>query len=44
MTSSVEVWYIKPPTTPDIAPIYIIPGIPRLRLPDFSVRISPVAP
>ena len=27
-----------------MAPIYMMPGMPRFRLPDFSVRISPVAP
>jgi hypothetical protein len=36
--------YIKAPATPLIAPTYIIPGIPRLRCPDFSVSISPVEP
>ena len=25
-------------------PTYMTPGIPRFRLPDFSVRISPVQP
>ena len=29
---------------PEMPPIYIIPGMPRLRLPDFSVIISPVEP
>ena len=36
--------YRKAPITPLIPPTYIIPGIPRLRFPDFSVRISPVHP
>ena len=30
--------------TPLIAPTYMTPGIPRFKLPDFSVRISPVLP
>ena len=29
---------------PPIPPIYIMPGIPRFKCPDFSVSISPVAP
>ena len=29
---------------PLIAPDAIIPGVPKLRLPDFSVMISPVEP
>ena len=29
---------------PEIPPIYMIPGIPRLRFPLFSVMISPVEP
>ena len=39
-----EFSYKNAPITPLIPPIYIIPGIPRLRLPDFSVIISPVEP
>ena len=30
--------------TPLMPPTYMMPGIPRFRLPDFSVRISPVLP
>ena len=29
---------------PAMPPMYIMPGTPRFRLPDFSVRISPFAP
>ena len=36
--------YRKAPTTPEIPPVYIIPGIPRLRFPDFSVSVSPIEP
>ena len=36
--------YRNEPITPLIPTTYIIPGIPRFRLPDFSVKISPVAP
>ena len=30
--------------TPEMAPTYMTPGRPRLRLPDFSVSVSPVLP
>ena len=30
--------------TPQMPPTYIMPGMPRFRLPDFSVRVSPVEP
>ena len=36
--------YANAPMTPQMPPTYITPGIPRLRLPDFSVRVSPVLP
>ncbi len=36
--------YRKEPITPLIEPMYMIPGIPMFRFPDFSVRISPVQP
>ena len=32
------------PIHPPIAPIHIIPGMPRLRWPDFSTIVSPVEP
>jgi hypothetical protein len=39
-----EFSYKNDPMTPEIAPTYMIPGIPRLRLPDFSLRVSPMQP
>ena len=30
--------------TPEMAPTYMMPGMPRFRLPDFSVSVSPVLP
>ena len=30
--------------TPLMPPTYMMPGMPRFRLPDFSVRVSPVLP
>ena len=36
--------YKNEPMTPQMAPTYMTPGMPRLRLPDFSVIISPVLP
>ena len=36
--------YAQALANPAKPPRYIIPGTPRFRLPDFSVRISPKAP
>ena len=36
--------YMNEPMTPQIAPTYMTPGRPRLRLPDFWVSVSPVLP
>ncbi len=39
-----ECSYKKDPMTPEIAPTYMTPGIPRFRFPDFCVIVSPVLP
>ena len=44
MGVSTEFSYKNAPIRPAIPPMYIIPGIPRFRFPDFSVMISPRAP
>ena len=36
--------YANAPASPNAPPMYIIPSTPRLRLPLFSQRISPVVP
>ena len=38
------VTYIDSAQQPNAAPTHIVPGMPRLRCPDFSVSISPVEP